>query len=103
MTYLLGKTLITVQYFSLPNLIADDELLPEFPLVRRKSRHVERLQAHLDEWLTHPHELAKCQRRMSQLAEDIVEVGGVQRVAQVLLERLSAGETLMQSRTRNAA
>lgn len=89
LTYVLAKTLITVKYFSLPNLIAGRELMPEFPLVRRRSHQVDRMFTTLDAWLTHPEQLAERQQELSQLADEIVEVGGVRRAAEVLLVRLA--------------
>lgn len=87
----LGKFLLTVKYFSLPNLIADEPLMPEFPLVRRLGPQVDRMTAQLDEWISHPEILESVRVRIGKLADEIVETGGVKRAACVLHHRLNAG------------
>ncbi len=91
--YVFAKCLLTVKYLSLPNLIAGRELMPELPFVRKQSRHVDRMIALLDSWISSPEELRLVKQAMSDLAEDIVKVGGVERAAKVLVERLCNSET----------
>lgn len=88
-TYLLCKALLTVDYMSLPNLIANEALMPEFPLVRQHSRHTEEIGQQLDNWLSNPEALETTRQKTTQLAEAIVETGGVKRAAEVLSQRLS--------------
>lgn len=89
LTSILGRFLLTVDYFSLPNLIAKSPLMPEFPLVRLQSPQVDRLTAQLDEWISHPEILKQSKEKMSVLANEIVETGGVKRAARVLHGRLT--------------
>lgn len=91
LTSILGRLLLTVDYFSLPNLIAKSPVMPEFPLVRSSGAQVDRLTAQLDEWISIPESLAEAQTQMSELADQTVETGGVKRAARVLYRRLTAG------------
>jgi len=86
--YVLGHTLITVDYFSLPNLIAGRELMPELPYVFSKGEHIDEKVNILDRWISDRSELQDITDQMADLADEIVEVGGVTRAAQTLLKRL---------------
>ncbi|QDT34248.1 lipid-A-disaccharide synthase [Thalassoglobus polymorphus] len=89
MTCILCKALLTVDYMSLPNLIANRAIMPEYPLVRQKSGHIDRMTAELDEWISHPEKVEETRKQLTVIAKAIVETGGVQRAAEVLVNRLS--------------
>lgn len=89
LAHFLSKFLLNVKYFSLPNLIADAPLMPEFQLVRQKSARVDELTQLLDSWITHPETLAEKQLQMEKLADQVVEEGGLRRAASVLHRRLT--------------
>ncbi len=102
-TYLLCKALLTVDYMSLPNLIANRAIMPEYPLVRQQSRHIDRMTAQLDEWISHPELVDETRKQLTVIAKAIVETGGVQRAAEVLVNRLSKTESTNQSMKNRAA
>ncbi|MCA9079463.1 MAG: lipid-A-disaccharide synthase [Planctomycetaceae bacterium] len=87
-TELLVRMLITCKYMSLPNLVADRELMPEFPFSRNFDQHIRGMVSHLDRWLSEPLELAAVRTELDRLADAIVETGGVARAAEVILELL---------------
>ncbi len=98
-----ARFFITSKYISLPNLIADELIIPEFTYMRAKSRKLERYTAQLDEWLADRESLQATQAKMSQLADEIVETGGVKRAAEVLVKRLTQERTESQTITKRAA
>ncbi|WP_417847963.1 lipid-A-disaccharide synthase [Thalassoglobus sp.] len=102
-TYLLCKALLTVDYMSLPNLIANRAIMPEYPLVRQQSRHIDRMTAQLDEWISHPELVDETRKQLTVIAKAIVETGGVQRAAEVLVNRLSKTDSTNQSMKNRAA
>jgi len=94
--YVLAKILVKCPYMTLPNLIAGRMLMPEFPLVRRRSPAVERIKSLLDLWLKDPQQRAQAQEQVARLADQIVEAGGVRTAAETLLRRLNVPKTAAQ-------
>lgn len=92
--YVLGHLLINVDYFTLPNLIADAPLMPEFPLVRRHSPAVDKMVSQLDSWLTSPVLLEESRTAVASLADSIVSAGGIARAADVLIQRVQQQQAL---------
>lgn len=86
--WLAGNTLITCKYMSLPNLIAGRELMPEFPFAWGVSQATRQIAERVDAWLTHPDQLEQDRLSMSNLANQIVAAGGVNRAAQAILNFL---------------
>ncbi|MDA0834520.1 MAG: lipid-A-disaccharide synthase [Planctomycetota bacterium] len=86
--YLLAKLLLTCKYMSLPNLMVDREIMPEFPFVRRLDYHAGRMANILDGWLVD--ELARRQvvEQMLQLKHRYGKTGATVRTAEVILNRL---------------
>ncbi len=102
-TYLLCKALLTVKYFSLPNLIAHRAIMPEYPLVRKRSRHIDRMTQQLDEWISHPEMVNETRQQLTVIAKAIVETGGIQKAAEVLVHRLSPSNSGEEMSRRKAA
>lgn len=86
--YVLAKILVHCQYMTLPNLISGRMIMPEFPFTRRNGPSPKALTAVLNEWLSDPQKLAAAREEVSQLADRIVEAGGVRNAAVTLLKRL---------------
>lgn len=103
LTALIFRNLITVKYFSLPNLIAKRELMPEFPLIRLRSSRTEKLTQQLDQWISHPEQLDAARKELSELATQVVQTGGVKNAAHILHRRLTASNTQQHKRIKKAA
>lgn len=84
----LAKLLVTCKYMSLPNLIADKPLYPEFPLMDPTPRILDGITSAVDAWLAEPQTLRERQGEVARLAETIVQAGGVRRAAEVLATRI---------------
>ncbi|MEW4489789.1 lipid-A-disaccharide synthase [Thalassoglobus sp. JC818] len=93
MTYILATALLTVEFMSLPNLIAGRELMPEYPVVRSRSRYIREMTKDLDQLISNPEDLNAMKSEISNLADQIVEVGGLARAAEVLHNRLRKAES----------
>ncbi|WP_437204183.1 lipid-A-disaccharide synthase [Planctomicrobium sp. SH664] len=96
--YCIGIFLGTIKYMSLPNLIADRVVMPEFPFWHKQRSATRQMIKTLDHWLSDPQALAHVQQEVSQLADDVVATGGVARAAEVLLQRLTATDKQQQHR-----
>jgi lipid-A-disaccharide synthase len=95
--YVLVKLLVTCKYMSLPNLIADRALMPEFPFVSRVALHADRMAAVLYRWLADDRALADVRQDMLRLRDDVVQIGGVGRAADAILSRLSPARIARQA------
>jgi len=86
----LAGILVKCRYMTLPNLIAGEALMPEFPFLRPNGRAVRRMTAILDEWLADPQAREQARQKIVDLADQIVEGGGVKKAAETLSRRLKA-------------
>lgn len=84
----LARMLATCKFITLPNLIADSAVMPEFPFVRSQGPHIDQLTEVLDRWISSPVELAQSRQRLERVANGIVEAGGVVRAAEEILRRI---------------
>ncbi len=94
--WVMAKLLLTCKYMTLPNLIAEREVMPEFPFAFRIQRATNQLTQQLDHWLSNPEELEKSRAELGELADSIVEAGGVRRAASAILRILGATTTQQQ-------
>ncbi len=77
-SYWLAKLLVKVPYFSLPNLLAKERLVPEF---LQHEVNPEQLGAAILEWLTHPQQVECLQHRFLELHLQLRQ-GASQRAAE---------------------
>jgi lipid-A-disaccharide synthase len=83
-----ASMVVTAKYFSLPNLIADRELLPEHAFVGRQGRHAQQIAVQLHGWLSDRRELERQRQSLVALKERCVRTGGVATAAEAILRRL---------------
>lgn len=93
-TELLVRLLVTCRFMTLPNLIANRELMPEFPFARDFERNVKAMTAHLDTWLGDPASLARVRCEIEQLRARIARTGGIACAAETLLKQLGHEQTM---------
>lgn len=86
--YGMAWLLATCKYISLPNLIADRVVMPEFPFTTNKGRYIRRMTEILDGWLSDEKELTAVRDDMAQLRDAVIERGGIAKAAEVILERI---------------
>ena len=84
-----GRVLVTCKYASLPNLIADRMLMPEFFPRGRQMEEVDKAGERLARWLRDDAALAQVTAEMQQLRSDVANTGGVERAAAAILEQLA--------------
>lgn len=87
----LAWVLVRCRYWSLPNLMAGCELMPEFPFIVRPRLNARRIAAALDRWLSHPEELQARTEAMKALRLTAAKGGGIARAAEALLRGRVAG------------
>ncbi len=85
---LLAKFLVTCKYTSLPNLIADREIMPEFFCVGNPKADVRKMTDMLDAWLSDPGQLAQATRTMALWRDRVAQTGAIARTADAILSRL---------------
>lgn len=83
--YWLGKMLAQCNYISLPNVMVDRPLMPEFPMLRHSERNVSLLVNELDRWLSDPVARERTIRDMRDLASTAAQRGGISRAVDSLL------------------
>lgn len=92
LTELLVRLLITCRFMSLPNLIADRELIPEFPFSRNFELHEKAMTRWLDDWLEQSSSLEQVREELLQLKSEVAQTGGIARAAGFLLNQ-TGGES----------
>ena len=85
LTWVIARTLVHVWYMSLPNLMADKELMPEFPFVTRSKRIAGQIAGILDGWLSQPEAMQSRIDAMRSLRLASAATGGIARAAEALL------------------
>ena len=75
---LVGKWLITCKFMSLPNLMADRELYPEFLFSSNDEKSIRQMTEILSEWISNPKALGDKIEEISELAEDVVIAGATE-------------------------
>ena len=84
----LSKVFLTCKYISLPNLIADRLVLPEFFYSGSDASPVAAIGRMLDGWLSDPAVLATKRREMADLLAEIGTTGATPKAADAILSRL---------------
>ena len=84
--YHLSRILVRCRFMSLPNLIADRPVLPEFPCVGAADDAVAGMSEQLIGWLADPAVLSRKRAELDVLAGKTVAVGATQRTAETILQ-----------------
>ncbi|MEZ6044611.1 MAG: lipid-A-disaccharide synthase [Planctomycetaceae bacterium] len=88
LTYILGTILIHCKYICLPNLMADQELMTEFPCTGRKKPIVRKVYNVLHGYLSDPEQLAQKKAELDALRKTVFSTGASKRVAEFLIKEL---------------
>lgn len=83
MTYWLGKKLIKLNHFGLPNIVAQKEILPE---LIQKEVTGEKIAERISNWLYDKKEYEKVLENLSEMKEKLGGGGAVRRTAEIVLE-----------------
>jgi len=80
-----GKFFMTTKYISLVNLLAEEELFPEYLTTRCESAPIA---AHLLNWLNDPAAYAALCKRLAEVRDRVAEPGACDRAARFVMEAL---------------
>lgn len=94
---MIARRLITCKYMSLPNLVANQQLMPEYIIVGSPNKQVAQISAHLQTWLSNSMTLARAAKPLLELRDQLVRTGATATAARTILEKL-APATQRQSR-----
>ena len=86
-----------IRYISLPNLIANREVMPEFLSVGNPELAIRAITDVLDRWTRLPEERQLAVAQLESLADGLVETGATRRTADFIVRTL-AGETAQETR-----
>lgn len=86
--YVMANLLITCKYMSLPNLIADRELLPEFPSVGSPKKDIEKINTIIGDWLCTPLSLERARNKLISLYKETVIPGASAQAAETILKHV---------------
>lgn len=92
LTYLIGRQLVTITSFSLPNLIAGRTVMPEHLSVGDPEPAIEGLTRDVDRWLRDERNLTHSRNEMLEILQQIGTTGATLRVAEVIEHRLYGSE-----------
>jgi len=84
-----SRFLMLCRYISLPNLMADGEIMPEYISNGDPERDIVSMSATLAEWLRDPSVLAARAQAMRELATSAAQPGASRRVAALLIARMA--------------
>ena len=93
-----ARMLITCKYMSLPNLVADRPLMPEFIIIGSPKKQIREMTELLGQWLSNPLTLARAAMPLRQLRDDLVQTGATATAARVILERMGSSQTQHQTK-----
>ncbi len=82
--------MLKVNYISLPNLIADRMVLPEWVISGAPDAAVQEITKKLDDWLSHPRQLATARAELKMLSETTLQTGASARTADAILEAITS-------------
>jgi len=86
----IGRFVITCRYMSLPNLIADRPLMPEFAPTDDPRQAIATMTEILLRWLTDREEYARQTALLARLRDEVATVGATENAARAIVERLAA-------------
>ena len=86
--YIVGKLLVKCKYMSLPNLMADRPILPEFLSVGNPSEEIGQITSTLAGWLGDADLLSRAQAELTRLRDQVAQTGATSRTADAILQRL---------------
>ena len=89
---LLKWLLVRVKYISLPNLIADRMVLPEWIIAGNSEAAIQQITNTLDGWLSHPEQLALAEADLQAVADTATQTGASSRAADAILNSLEPKE-----------
>jgi lipid-A-disaccharide synthase len=88
-----SKFLMKCRFITLPNLIADDEVMPEFISNGDPENDIQKMTATLIDWLQNPQSLAQRRAVMSDLADKATDTGATRRAADFLMNAIAGKGT----------
>jgi lipid-A-disaccharide synthase len=86
----LRHLLLRCRYISLPNLIADREVMPEFISVGNPEPAINGLHKSVTEWLASPLALEQVRQSLAETGKGFQETGATARTAETILRHLGA-------------
>ncbi len=87
---LMKRIFLNVEYITLPNLFANEPVLPEWVVSPLSRNHVEEMSRMLLAWLTDERQRQAAVARLSRLRDDVVRPGASGNTAEAILRRLPA-------------
>lgn len=88
--YWFCRVMITCEFFSLPNLIANHPIMPEFAPVDDPRASIACMSDILCRWMTDSEEYARQKSEMTRLRDEVATTGATANAARFILERLAA-------------
>ncbi|MDC0273473.1 MAG: lipid-A-disaccharide synthase [Planctomycetaceae bacterium] len=84
--WVIGKTLLKIEYISLPNLFENREVFPEFYHMGPVGRSYDKMFQVVDDWLSHPQQLIEKQAEIERLKYRTVQFGAISKTADAILK-----------------
>lgn len=97
-----AQLLLNARYITLTNLMANEELMPEYFSTGNPDKEIACIAEHLIGWLQRPRELGAVRSALAELARNAALTGATERAAELILRTLT-GDVASQSGERQAA
>ena len=85
-TYWVGRMLVKCKYMALPNLMAENAVLPEFLIVGEQPEASENIAGSLHTWLTDERAYQTKLRELDRLCDRVAQPGASARAAELILD-----------------
>jgi lipid-A-disaccharide synthase len=89
--HLVGKRIVTTKYLSLVNILAQDELVPEF---MPYFDSVAPIVAACEKFLNAPDKLRQLSGKLAELTKPLATGGASQNVARMIVEQIAGGRNV---------
>jgi len=77
-----------INFITLPNLMVNRAILPEFPSIGNPENEIRKMAAQLTEWMNDEDSRQVCLTELQALKDDVVKTGASGRAANIICERL---------------
>ena len=95
-TRFVGRLILRCPFITLPNLIADWPIMPEFVSAGNPAPAIDELTSVLDGWLSDPQRLEAAKTEMRSLRARVIETGANANAAEAILMHLGLGQPPLQ-------
>ena len=85
--YWLARTLVEINSITLPNMLSQSKLIPEYVVAGNPQPVIQEITQTLNSWLSDPEQLGAVRDKMQAVRDEFVHTGATRRTAEAILNR----------------